>query len=83
MVKAVLYFSRILSGMPSIESQPYASEPSRRGHVHCKSGEDLKDLLLKYFSNVFLFSMNDEVVHTGFSKMANYILVVCCGKKDF
>src|SRR5262249_45023878 len=24
-------------GMPSIESQPYASEQSRRGHVNCKS----------------------------------------------
>jgi cyclopropane fatty-acyl-phospholipid synthase-like methyltransferase len=72
----------LILGIPSIESQPYASEPSKRGHVNCKSGEDFKNLLSNYFSNTFLFSMNDEVVHTGFSKMANYLLVVCCGKKD-
>ena len=72
----------LILGMPSIESQPYASEPSKRGHVNCKSGEDFKNLLSKYFTNTFLFSMNDEVVHTGFSKMANYVLVMCCGKRE-
>jgi len=25
--------------------------------------------------------MNDEVVHTGFQKMAHYFLVLCCGVK--
>ena len=37
--------------------------------------------MLKYFENVFLFSMNDEVVHTGFSPMAHYLFVICCQKK--
>ena len=68
-------------GMPSLESQQYASEQSRQGHVNCKSGEDLRSLMEEYFDNVFLFSMNDEVVHTGFVKMAHYLLALCCGKR--
>jgi SAM-dependent methyltransferase len=68
-------------GMPSLESQVYASEVSRLGHVNCKSAPDLQALMSAYFYNVFMFSMNDEVVHTGFHKMAHYILAVGCGKR--
>ncbi|MEO1206508.1 MAG: class I SAM-dependent methyltransferase [Pseudomonadota bacterium] len=69
-------------GLPSLESQPYASVQSKAGHVNCKSGPDLKKLLERHFHNVFSFSMNDEVVHTGFHKMANYVFTVCAGKKE-
>jgi len=72
----------LIIGTPSLESQPYASPPSRAGHVNCKSGADLKMLLARYFRHVFLFSMNDEVVHTGFYPMAHYLLATCCGKKN-
>jgi hypothetical protein len=67
--------------MPSLESQTYASEASRAGHVNCQSGPQLKATLERYFDNVFIFSMNDEVVHTGFHKMAHYLLGLCCGPK--
>ena len=69
----------VILGMPSIESQTYASPASKEGHINCKTGKDLKLFLEKYFHNVFLFSMNDEVVHTGFEKMAHYLFVICCG----
>lgn len=62
-----------LIGMPSLESQTYASPGSKAGHVNCKTGSDLKATLARHYHNVFLFSMNDEVVHTGFSKMAHYL----------
>ncbi len=65
-------------GMPSLNSQTYASLQSRMGHINCKQGEDLKVLLQNHFQNVFLFSMNDEVVHTGFLSMAHYYLALCC-----
>ena len=68
-------------GMPSLESQAYASKASKEGHINCKTGEDLVALMRGYFRHVFLFSMNDEVVHTGYAKMAHYLLVLCCGKK--
>jgi cyclopropane fatty-acyl-phospholipid synthase-like methyltransferase len=68
-------------GLPSLESQPYASPQSKAGHVNCKSGPDLKKLMEEFFHNVFLFSMNDEVVHTGFHKMANYVFAIGAGKR--
>lgn len=68
-------------GMPSLESQKYASFGSRAGHVNCKSGNEFQDFLCQYFEHVFLFSMNDEVVHTGFSKMAHYLLALCVTPK--
>lgn len=70
-----------IAGMPSIESQLYASKQSKEGHVNCKSGEKFKEEMKQYFHNVFLFSMNDEVVHTGYAPMSQYLLVLCTGKK--
>jgi len=68
-------------GTPSLESQKYASPASKAGHVNCKSGPEFKHLMKEYFEHVFLFSMNDEVVHTGFDKMAHYLFTLCCGVK--
>jgi 2-polyprenyl-3-methyl-5-hydroxy-6-metoxy-1,4-benzoquinol methylase len=68
-------------GMPSAESQIYASEGSKIGHVNCQSGEELRSNLKKYFKNVFIFSMSDEVVHTGFTPMAHYLLALCTNPK--
>lgn len=68
-------------GAPSLESQTYASEPSKKGHVNCKSGEATRSTLKNYFKNVFMFSMNDETVHTGFLPMAHYHLALCAGVK--
>lgn len=67
----------LMIGTPSLESQAYASPQSKIGHINCKSGPELKALLKKYFSHVFIFSMNDEVVHTGFSRMAHYLFALC------
>ena len=58
-------------GMPSTESQLYATEISKLGHVNCKKGPELKDFLMRHYERVFLFSMNDEVVHTGYTPMAH------------
>jgi len=68
----------VIIGIPSIESQQYASKESSDGHVNCKTGEDLKKFGKKYFRYNYLFSMNDEVVHTGFIKMAHYLILVSC-----
>ena len=69
----------LIIGTPSIESQLYASPLSRAGHVNCKSGKELKALLDQYFDRVFIFSMNDEVVHTGFYPLAHYLFAICAG----
>jgi 2-polyprenyl-3-methyl-5-hydroxy-6-metoxy-1,4-benzoquinol methylase len=67
----------LIIGSPSLESQVYASAQSKIGHVNCKSGHALKLLLERHFHTVFVFSMNDEVVHTGFYPMAHYLFAVC------
>lgn len=72
----------LIVGMPSLESQAYASPLSKIGHVNCKSAPALKALAQRYFRNVFMFSMNDEVVHTGYHPMAQYLLALCVGKRE-
>ena len=65
-----------ICGSPSLESQVYASQGSKEGHVNCKSGKDLKALVLKHYEHAFLFGMNDEVLHTGYSPMSHYLFVL-------
>jgi hypothetical protein len=71
----------LIIGTPSLESQAYASPPSKAGHINCKTASQLKALLEYYFEHVFIFSMNDEVVHTGFSPMAHYLFAMCTTSK--
>jgi len=66
----------LLVGSPSIHSQTFASPPSREGHVNCKDAAGMKRLMSEVFYNVFIFSMNDDVVHTGFTPMSNYLLAL-------
>ena len=80
-VKSLRPAGVVMIGTPSIQSQAYASQVSIDGHVNCKDHAQLKKLLSNYFHNVFIFSMNDEVVHTGFYPMANYLITLCCNKK--
>jgi cyclopropane fatty-acyl-phospholipid synthase-like methyltransferase len=68
-------------GSPSLQSQAYASQPSKEGHVNCKDGKEYKKVMERFFENVFLFSMNDEVVHTGFHPMAHYLFAICVGPR--
>lgn len=72
----------VVIGMPSLESQIYASVESREGHVNCKTGADLRNTLGRHFGQVIIFSMNDEVVHTGFEPMAHYLLAVCSSPRE-
>jgi 2-polyprenyl-3-methyl-5-hydroxy-6-metoxy-1,4-benzoquinol methylase len=71
----------LIAGTPSLQSQTYASRASKEGHVNCKDSEEFRVLMRRYFHNVFMFSMNDEVVHTGFGPMAHYIIAMCVGPR--
>lgn len=71
----------LILGSPSLQSQAYASAASKAGHVNCKDAAGFKALLSGFFHNVFLFSMNDEVVHTGYYPMAQYLFALACSKK--
>lgn len=82
MVRSITPHGVMVIGMPSLESQVYASPISKEGHVNCKSLPDLKRTMGQFFHNVFMFCMNDEVVHTGFHKLAHYLFAVCCGVRE-
>ncbi len=68
-------------GTPSLESQVHASAGSKAGHINCKDAQQLRTLMNKFFAEVFIFSMNDEVVHTGFYPMAHYLFALAVGKR--
>ncbi|MEW6248481.1 MAG: class I SAM-dependent methyltransferase [Nitrospirota bacterium] len=80
-IASVIEHGVVIIGMPSLQSQIYASPQSKEGHVNCKDQHELRKLMERYFHNVFMFSMNDEVVHTGYHAMSHYNLALCCGKK--
>src|SRR5258706_9013667 len=67
----------LIIGTPSRESQPYASELSKAHHVNCKTEDELRDTLWRHFRNVFMFGMQDEVIHTGYGPMCHYRLAIC------
>ena len=69
----------LITGTPSHEFQKYVKNPDPT-HVNCKTSKQLRSVLQKHFDNVFIFSMNDEIVHTGFEKMANYFFSLCLNR---
>lgn len=70
-----------LIGTPNIESHKFANPEIAGAHINLYSWDALQLLAEKYFHNVFLFSQNDEMIHTGYAPMAHYLIVLCCSKK--
>lgn len=70
-----------IMGTPNVTASAHASEGSRIGHINLKSHGDMRQLLSRYFDNVFMFSMNDEIVHTGYGPMAHYLIGMGVGVK--
>ena len=80
--KSITPTATAIVGMPSLESQAYASEASKLGHVNCKTGSDLKKVASEFFSSVVILSMNDEMLHNGYLPMSHYIFALCIGKRS-
>lgn len=68
-------------GTPSIYSYEYQSPLSKASHVKCYDQQELLGLADNYFGRTIAFSMNDEMVHTGYAKMAWYYFVLGFGPK--
>ncbi len=64
-------------GTPNAYSKPFASKRRLDTHIHEFEPDEYKNFLSKYFKNVFLFSMTDEVVSLSFPKMAWYLMALC------
>ncbi len=69
-------------GTPNIHAEQHASEASRMGHVNLFDAARLLDRMRRICHNAFLFSMNDELVHTGFSPMAHFLIALGCNKRE-
>lgn len=67
-------------GTPSLESQQYSGKHVKDAHVNVYTGEALYEMLKKHFHNVLLFTQNDELIHPGHLRMANYLIAVCIGR---
>tara|TARA_B100000963_G_C22566990_1_gene644206 strand:+ start:486 stop:1172 length:687 start_codon:yes stop_codon:yes gene_type:complete len=79
LIKSINQAGTVIIGVPSLESQALIPIESRDpGHINCKTGNELSTTLQRYFKNVFIFSMNDEIIHTGHNKMAHYLFAICC-----
>jgi ubiquinone/menaquinone biosynthesis C-methylase UbiE len=68
-------------GTPNKTAEQYASERSRVQHINLHTQKSLKELMEKYFDRVFMFGMNDEVLHTGYAPMCHYIFGMGVGVK--
>jgi len=66
----------LIIGTPNIEADRYSSDPGANPHINLKSHMTLKESLDGHFVHSFIFSMNDEIVHTGFYPMAHYLFGV-------
>ncbi len=64
-------------GTPNVASRPFASERRRQTHPFEFSDEQFEAALRKAFSNVFMFSMTDEIVSTQFPKLSWYLMAIC------
>ncbi|MFT5444822.1 MAG: 2-polyprenyl-3-methyl-5-hydroxy-6-metoxy-1,4-benzoquinol methylase [Myxococcota bacterium] len=71
----------LITGTPNITAAAYASPQSNIHHINLKSFAGLRDLMESYFDNVFMFGMNDEVLHTGFGPMSHYLWSIAVGPK--
>lgn len=69
-------------GTPNEKMYQYANPINKVAHINNYSQERLYSLLSNYFHQVFLFGLNDEVLHTAFYPMSCYIMALCCNKKD-
>lgn len=67
-------------GTPNVTMVPYASPCNKIAHINNYDQKRLYDAMSRYFENVFIFGMNDEVLHTGMYPMACYIMALGCGK---
>jgi len=71
----------MIIGTPNITASKYATPRSEIQHINLKSPQTLRELVGRYFKNVFMFGMNDEVLHTGYAPMCHYLWAIGAGRK--
>ena len=72
----------VIVGTPNKTADQYASANARAQHVNLKTHAELAALMGRYFHNVFMFGMNDEVLHTGYPAMCHYLFALGVQKRQ-
>ena len=72
--------SVLITGTPNKTAAEYATERSEIQHINLKTHAELKNMTRQYFKHVFMFGMNDEVLHTGYGAMCHYLWSLGAGK---
>ena len=63
---------------PPAIRDPRAVKPE----IYRRTGAELKALMERFFQNVFVFSMVDDVAQPGIQPNAQHVFALSCGKKD-
>ncbi len=66
----------LIISLPNKTASQYASKAGSITNVNMYTGELLYKRLREYFRHVFIFGMNDEVLHTGYYDMCHHFLAV-------
>ncbi|HEX6513128.1 MAG TPA: class I SAM-dependent methyltransferase [Chloroflexota bacterium] len=66
----------LIVGTPNLAAKQYQSPWLEDLHINLKSHASLKETLLRHYHRVFMFGMNDEVLHTGFGPMCHYLMAL-------
>lgn len=75
-VKSSTPGAALVIGTPNKTAEAHASKMSKIGHINLKTFDELRELVGKYYQSVFMFGMNDEVLHTGFGAMCHYLFAL-------
>ncbi len=68
---------QLIIGTPSKFSNTYRAAHNKDHHLHEYEPDELQSICERYFSRTYQFSMNDEIVHTGFNKLAWFFYIIC------
>lgn len=68
-------------GTPNENMKEYESPEAKAGHINMYEHNRLENLIEKYYHNVFMLGMNDEVIYTGFKPMCQYLMAIGTNKK--
>lgn len=72
----------LVLGTPSYYIRDYQNAFSKAAHIKMYKKEELEAILKKYYKRVQIFSMNDEMVHTGNHKTAWYYVALAYNPKQ-
>ena len=69
---------------PQADGLAAGNPRSARGQarIYRRTGPELKALMERFFQNVFVFSMVDDVAQPGIQPNAQHVFALSCGKKD-